>query len=380
MDLTQDAFFPLRKKYWERFGALAKNEAWPITATAPRRAAQTDIDSAIWPECRSSFIVFVDGHFDETLSRLPADCICLPLDEAMKTYGLILQSHLMKEIEEETEPAAALNGAIHGRALFLYVPPNISLAAPLQIISILSSKNLMAPRLQIFMGKHSSLDIVEIQKGDGMAISCIDAVLDDGSRLNFADEPSLSGKATLFRSLRATVKRDARLSSFSYRAGALKVHQSLRVSLCEEGAEAVLSGLEILQDGQEGHTRSFIEHRSPHCRSRQHFKKVLRGNSRSSFEGKILVRPIAQKTEAYQLIQNLLLSDSAVAVAKPDLEIFADDVKATHGATIGPLDEEEIYYCRARGLSEIESKELLLKGFCRELIDGIEISAMRGRL
>ncbi len=116
---------------------------------------------------------------------------------------------------------------------------------------------------------------------------------------------------------------------------------------------------------------SLVEHVAPHCRSRQHFKGILRGKSRSSFEGKILVRPEAQKTEAYQLNNTLLLSDDCRGFAKPNLEVFADDVKASHGATVSQLNAEELFYFRSRGFPLSLAQEMLAAGFCNEILKAI---------
>jgi hypothetical protein len=139
----------------------------------------------------------------------------------------------------------------------------------------------------------------------------------------------------------------------------------IRAELVEENANVELFGL--IQS--EASVQSEVRHLAPHTKSRQHFKSVLRGKMKSSFEGKIYVAPIAQKTEAYQLSNALLLSDDATHRAMPNLEIFADDVKASHGATTGQIDEESLFYLRSRGLSEIEAKELLVEGFCKEILD-----------
>jgi Fe-S cluster assembly protein SufD len=146
-----------------------------------------------------------------------------------------------------------------------------------------------------------------------------------------------------------------------------------RVAMSGENSEALLHGLLTLKDRREAHNNILIDHQAPHCRSNQLFKGVLSDVSRSSFEGKILVRQEAQKTEAFQLNNNLLLSERANADSKPNLEIFADDVKASHGATIGQLNAEHLFYLKTRGLRDIEAKKLLVNGFCREILDLIPI-------
>ncbi len=136
----------------------------------------------------------------------------------------------------------------------------------------------------------------------------------------------------------------------------------------------------MLGNREQSHINIYMDHSAPSCISRQFFKNVLAAQSLSSFTGKIYVKRAAQKTEAYQLNQNLLLSDQATANSKPNLEIFADDVKASHGATVSQLDDEQAFYLRTRGVSAQEAKSLLTIGFCREVLDGIEISSLRDKL
>lgn len=133
----------------------------------------------------------------------------------------------------------------------------------------------------------------------------------------------------------------------------------------------------MLADKREAHTHIFMEHQAPHCRSFQLFKSVLNDFSRSSFEGKIMVRQAAQKTEAFQLNNNLLLSDHAHADSKPNLEIFADDVKASHGATVGQLDIDQLFYMKTRGFSDQAAKNLLIFGFCEQVVEMITLPSLR---
>ena len=133
----------------------------------------------------------------------------------------------------------------------------------------------------------------------------------------------------------------------------------------------------MLSDKREAHTHIFMEHQAPFCRSYQLFKSVLNDFSRSSFEGKIMVSQAAQKTEAFQLNHNLFLNDHAHADSKPNLEIFADDVKASHGATVGQLDADQLFYMKTRGFSDEEAKNLLVYGFCEQVIEMIPLPSLR---
>lgn len=165
-------------------------------------------------------------------------------------------------------------------------------------------------------------------------------------------------------SIAANLKKDSFLKMVLF-----PENVSVKVELAEEQAEVQLFGLAKLKDKEQSHVNILIEHQAPNTRSRQLFKNVLFDQSKATFEGKIYVHSIAQKTQAYQRNSNLLLSDEATAHAKPNLEIFADDVKASHGATFGQLDEEEMFYLRSRGLSRQDAQEWLIDGFCKEILD-----------
>jgi len=378
---VKDALLSERQRFWKRFLELGfpapKQEAFQYLprrafALPPGQAAERSLDPSelephLLPSCEGR-IVFVNGFFSPELSQLPKECILLPLSDAMKVYGLVLQNRHARILKEETDPFAALNGAVHGRGAFFYLPPGVVLERPVQLLSFFLSEDSMSQRLQLFLGKGAKADLLQTLIGGGSAIELIDVVLDADSRLSLSDQSKLQPNAVCFKNLRASLKRNASLSSFSFSEGATLLRRSCSVALLEEGAETHLKGLDTLAGECEAHTHVLVEHRAPHCLSRQHFKKALRGKSRSSFEGKIYVHSEAQKTEAYQLNQNLILSSEAAAHAKPNLEIFADDVKASHGATFSQLNEEEIFYFRSRGLSIAEAKGLLFRGFCSELL------------
>jgi Fe-S cluster assembly protein SufD len=286
------------------------------------------------------------------------------MEEAWKTYRTVMSNRLS---QDESDPYAALNGAFLGRGLFLYIPPDVAVAN-LKIVSLLSSKKWMVPRLQIFLGKNASLSLIQTITGDGRSVDVLDAALDEGAHLAISNEINVEKEAKIYRDLRATLQKDASLCSFSYCKGAASVRQSLRITLEGEGADAELKGLDWLLESGQADTIISIVHEAPRTRSRQHFKKILEGRSRSRFEGKVHIAAAAQESDAYQLSQNLLLSDDARAIAKPVLEICADRVQAKHGATFSELSVDEIFYCRSRGMSEKQARDLLLEGFCKEAI------------
>ena len=354
----KDPLMAVRQKHWDLFEAIGlprpKQEAFqylskkfhfPPLAEKKRGSAAADL-------------VFIDGFFQD--ARLPAPLVCSPLDGAIRSYGLFLQARLAKLIKEETDPFAALNGAFQGRGAFLYIPPKCK--AALHLAQIFTGGGMASPRLHVYLGRGSELRLTQVSEGkSGFCNELFDFVLDEGARLSFIDHAGGDLQA-----IRAMLKKDSYLKTVSL---GQHTRVSMKVQLAEENSEAQLYGLARLYGETESHVHATVEHASPHTRSRQHFKTVLQDRSRFSFEGKIRVLPAAQKTEAYQLNNTLILSDGASANAKPNLEIFADDVKASHGATVGQLDEEQLFYFRSRGIDLAQAKELLTNGFCKEILD-----------
>lgn len=347
-----------------------------------------DIASSILPECHHSLLVFVNGHYCPDLSNtsaLPKQLVIAPLHEANRTYGAFLNNFWAKSLKEETDPFALLNSALHRDGAFIYLPPKTEISVPIQVLHVIKSDHQLlmhVPRLHFFIGAQSEATVVVTQKAlsdSGYFVNQVAEIsLEEGSRFHYTqilcDEPPSAWHLDAFR---AVLKRNATLTTICVTEGSATVRTDYRVTLAGENAEALLNGVWMLSDKREAHTNVFIDHQAPNCRSYQLFKGVLRDFSRSSFEGKIMVRQAAQKTEAFQLNNNLLLNDHTHADSKPNLEIFADDVKASHGATIGQLDPEQLFYMKTRGFSEESAKNILVKGFCEEVINKIRVASLR---
>jgi len=355
--------------------------------------APTAIDIApyILPESLGAALVFVNGIYQPQLSQveaLPSNMVILPLSVAMHSYGPLLNNRLTKTCRDETDPFALLNLALHHEGAFLYLPPRTRCQTPIQIIHVIDSdthSTISFPRLQLFVGSGSELTIASTHISESQISHCINQVLDvqieENGHLNYIQSNCHSNaKLWHFDAVRADLKRDARLEALSATLGCSALRHDSRIILAGTNAEAHLYGVWMLKDKLEAHHNVHIEHQAPNCNSRQLFKGVLDDNSRSSFEGKIFVHKEAQKTNAFQLNNNLLLSDVALAFSKPNLEIFADDVKASHGATVGQLDKEELFYMRSRGFNASQAKNVLLYAFCQEVIDQITIPSLKASI
>lgn len=359
---VKDPLFSLRQKHWDRLQKIGlpapRSEAFQYLSPAAlnRFLPKAERSSPAHPP--TSGIGFAEGYFEESLSQIPAPLVALSLEGALRSYGLFLQSRMNKLLAEETDPYALLNGAFFGRGIFLYIPPKCK--AALHLTQWFAQEKMASTRLHLYLGRHSELEIHHSSEGrPGLSNDLFDFVLDEGAHLQWIDRSE--GHFSAFRGL---LKKNSRFKAILLGA---KTRTSLKIQLAEENSEAEAYGLARLAGAQESHTHALFEHIAPHTRSKQHFKSVLKEQSRYSYEGKIYVHPAAQKTEAYQLNNNLLLSDEASANAKPNLEILADDVKASHGATVGQLDEEALFYLRSRGLAKEAARDWVIEGFCQEI-------------
>ncbi len=346
-----------------------------------------ELSALLMPETQSSYLVFIDGLFSPELSMIPPSLVVLPLEEALKSsYGSFLKHRMNLLIEKEKDPWALLNAALCQKGAFIYVPSKTQLETPIQILNIQTEASLLyeGPRIHLFLGAHAKAKIVSsfhfLEGSQTLHNDFLDVSLEESAFLShvFSHENPCSSWG--FSSFRATLKKSSRLTSSFITFGSPGFRRDYFISLQGEGSEADLKGLTALADHAQSHINIHMDHTTPSCRSRQFFKNVLAAHSLASFTGKIYVKREAQKTEAYQLNQNLLLSDQATVNTKPNLEIFADDVKASHGATVSQLDEEQIFYLRTRGVSLLEAKSLLTIGFCQEILDAIEIPSLRLKL
>jgi len=393
----------IRQKAWQRFLSLGlpsrQNELYRsiklrhLFSQHYQRAEENvvsldPLNSWIYPECRQSVFIFVNGRYAPHLSHLgalPRQVVVSSLKDAMSTYGALLNNYWAKTLREETDPFAMLNGALHAEGLFLYLPPKCIVESPIQILHLIHQDDqpqILFPRLQVFASPHSHVHFMVTQQQAAASSYFVDQVseflIDEGAHVYYAqllcDEHP---QAWHFDALRAILKRDSTLHTLCVTEGSATVRTDYKICLTGENGEALLNGVSMLADAREAHTHVFMDHQAPSCRSHQLFKAVLNDFSRSSFEGKIMVRKLAQHTEAFQLNKNLLLNDHVHADSKPNLEIFADDVKASHGATIGQLDPDQLFYMKTRGFSDKEAKNLLVHGFCEEIVKKIPLASAR---
>jgi len=380
---------PLREKAWSRFLELGlpnkSTDAFRYVSLRKiydlflKRSSHIPIKESIAPYLLSEYhLVFVNGKFSRELSNSPPQMVILPLQEALKSYGPFLQGRLAKNLKEETDPFAALNMALQDQSVFCYLPPKQIIETPLQIIYY-GENGYHPSHLTFFCSTESELNIITTLIGSGFHHTSLDVAIEDRSHFSHL-ETSVHGSGIHFSDFKATLKKSSTLKNLSLQLANRLSRSRLRVSLLGEEANALLQGLWHLTENHQSHTHAHVEHVAPSARSLQKYKGVLKDFSQSSFEGKIYVHPEAQKTEAYQLNHNLLLNEGTVANAKPNLEIFADDVKASHGATTAQVDEEHLFYLQSRGHTKELARNLLVRGFIQEVLDQIPYPSLKEQL
>jgi Fe-S cluster assembly protein SufD len=332
-------------------------------------------------------LVFVDGYFAAELSSggtLPTGVELDSLARRISEAPQEIEPHLGRYLHTRRDPFAALNTAFLGDGAFVRLRRGTVLEAPLQLLFLSTSQTaptVTHPRNLIVAEDQTQATIVEDYVSLGDAVGFCNAVTE-----LVAGEDAVISHCLIERenkrsfnvsTLRMQQGRASNLASHSVLAGGALVRNNVHPVLAGEGAECLINGLFIGNGRQHLDNYMLVEHASPHCSSRQFYNGILDGQAHGVFHGRIIVHQDAQKTDAKQTNRNLLLSDQAQMDTKPQLEIFADDVKCTHGATIGQIEENALFYLRSRGIEEGPARRLLLLAFASEFLERLQPGAAR---
>ncbi len=327
------------------------------------------------------FLVFIDGYFAAQLSDitlLPKQVLLCSLQQALKSHENLIKPYLTREFDEKQYPFACLNSALLSDGMFLQVPKNISVSAPIQCVYLnTAEKNTVScPRNIIHVEENSQITIIEEYVGETgnhyftNAVSEIYA--ENNARVYYHKIQNESSEATHIANLFLHQKQDSQVKTHTLAVGANLAREDVHVDLRERGAECSLNGFYCLtRDNQHIDSHIHVDHRAAQGKSRMLYKGILDKKSHAVFNGKVFVHKNAQQNNAHQANHNLLLSSLAEINTKPELEIYADDVKCTHGATVGQLDAESLFYLRSRGIKQNEALRLLTYAFAGEVIDHI---------
>jgi len=348
----------------------------------PAPKATVDISSHLLPEMVGTRQVFVNGHHAphaSCASAVPAGVRFFPMSHASEACHALgsVESQLKKGVFEDLNTARFEDGAI------ILVPRNLKVALPLHLLFITKAEGPLAvyPRVLVILERGAELELVEEHIGEGTYLSCpvVEIDLAEGAILRHERVQREDASAFHLCTLKAKVAKGGQYHSRTLSFGARLSRQEPWVRLAE-GAEATLDGLALLEDQQVGDTHSFLEHAEPHGSSHQLHKCIVDGRARAIFNGQIRVAPGAQGTDAKQQSRNLLLSETARVDTKPQLEIYADDVKCSHGATVGALDPEELFYLQSRGMNESDARNLLTYGFAADVLTHVPVASLRRSL
>ena len=396
MDQFAQLGFPsVQEEEWKytNVATIARTEFTPIlqgeAETAP---SLKHVEESVYPESKQSRLVFHNGIFRTDLSSLEAlgeSVVALDLLEALANdrYSETIRNYLARGADHNADGFTALNTAMISGGVFVLIPRGVTLPRPLQLLFFAepgSQSPVLFPRVLVVAEENSSGTLVESYTshlhGQYFTNAVVEVVVKDGARLDHCKVQREGSEAFHIATTTALLGRNSTYDATTINFGARLSRHNLVVTMNQEGAECWVDGLYMVTDEQHTDTHSVIDHRSAYCNSHQLYKGILDGKARAVFNGKIFVRSGAQKTDAMQTNKNLLLSNEARVDTKPQLEIFADDVKCAHGAAIGQIDDEELFYLGARGINPDLARSLLTYGFAEEVITKIKIDSVRAQL
>jgi len=384
----------LRQDAFHRFEDLGfpttRQEEWRFTNVkriAETKFALAEIPAPLSRETISPFVldedylrlVFVNGHYVGELSATgatPHGAVVSSLSAALADHPALIEDHLGQLASDDNACFAALNSAFIRDGAFVHVARGVVVERPIHLLFIStgnSSPTASHPRNLIIAQRDTQVTIIESYVGLNEGVYLTNAVTEVSVAENaVVDHCKLQQESAGGYHIATTQVRQQRASRFSshyFSLGGQLVRNEVNVTLDDEGCECTLNGLYIAAGDQHMDNRTRIDHTQPHCNSHELYKGILDERAKGVFNGKIYVHPDAQKTDAKQSNRVLLLSDDAVIDTKPQLEIYADDVKCTHGATVGQMDAEAIFYLRSRGLSEMDARGMLIHAYAGEVLE-----------
>ena len=401
----------IRREALERFDQLGfpttSDEDWRFTSVTPiadtvfalepegvsnGTVTRTDLAAFEWDGDRAATLVFVNGRFAEEISdvgSLPPGVRVESLARAIRgSSGSAVESHLTRAAAGTRNPFTALNEAFLSDGVFLFVPKGSVVGAPIHLVFLSAGQTtptMAHPRVLAVLGANSEAAIVESYGGLGgggryLTNAVTEIVAGESATLRHykvqREDPASFHVAAMY--VRAS--KDATIECHSISFGGSLVRNDVNVVLDGEGGHCTLNGLYMADGTRLVDNHTTIDHARAHCASREVYKGILSGHARAVFNGKIVVRPDAQQTDAKQTNKALLLTEDAQINTKPQLEIFANDVKCTHGAAIGQIDDEAIFYLRARGIGEGDARRMLVRAFAGDVVNQMPLEPLRARI
>jgi Fe-S cluster assembly protein SufD len=376
-----------------------KNEEWKYTDISPvlkfffqnlavekTSLFKKDISEFLISGNDAIVVVIENGKFNPELSankNIPGGLIIQNFSDITHPE---FEKHFAKYASHKKESFVALNTAFNSDGIFVYTEPGTVIEKPVHILHISHSGNSISyPRNLIVTGKNSQLKITSsfhsLDASEQAMINCVNEIVtEENSQLEFYLIQQEENNSYHFNNTFAHQEKSSAFTICTITLGGSIVRNNLNIVLNDQNCTSHLFGLYLLNGNQLVDNHTLVDHAMPNCFSNELYKGVIDGNARGVFNGKIFVRKDAQKTNAFQSNKNILLSDDASMYAKPQLEIYADDVKCSHGATTGQLDEEALFYLRTRGIGENDAKALLNFAFASDVIQNIKITSLKNNL
>jgi Fe-S cluster assembly protein SufD len=405
---TSSNLHQLRKKALTSFQDLGypttKHEEWKYTNISPLieydfeisepylpgKLKQKDIEKYQFQDIKDRCLVFVNGHFAAELSNtkgITEDIEILPLKQVIDKNPDLISSHFGKYASIVDQSFVSLNTAFLQDGAFINIPVGVCSEKPIHLLylSVPEEKPLVSfPRNLVIAGRSSEVTFIETfastKEGIYFTDTVSEIVLNENSKVERIKIQIESDSAYHIAALHAVLERDSRFIDHNITLGGVLSRNDINSKFMGENGYCELFGMYSGNQKQHIDNHTTIDHAIPHCESYELYKGILDENSEGVFNGKIFVRPDAQKTNAIQSNNCILLSDQATIDTKPQLEIFADDVKCTHGATVGQLNDDAYFYMRTRGIEKSNARKLLIYAFASEVVDKITFEPVREKV
>jgi len=374
-----------------------KQEAWRFTSVAPiaegsfelakppaRVPTLEDIRPFLLLEAGYR-LVFIDGFFQRSLSTPFFDDV-QSLAHVVTHRQDLVREHLGKYAATQDRPFSALNAAFVDEGAFVHLPAKATIEFPIQLLFLASGQQqvVIHPRNLVVVDREARASIVEtyatLDGGVYWTNAVTEIVVGDGARVDYTRVQREGDRAYHVATTQSHQGRDSTLNLHFVAFGGKLARHDIGAVMAGPGGTLILNGLYLLAGQQHADHHTTIDHAADHCASHEYFNGVLDDKARGVFTGRIIVRPGAQKTDSKQTNNNLLLSADAHADSQPQLEIYADDVKCTHGSTVGPLDPRALFYLCSRGIGEREARRLLTYGFAAEILGRMDVAPLRLQL
>ena len=334
-------------------------------------------------------IVFVDGYFDPFLSQTSHEGIDICIMSAALNkakYSDVIKKYFNK-ISDEKDSLTSLNTAFSKEGVYIHVPKNTLVEKPVEVVHIATGNEaalMLQPRNLIVIEENSEIEIVEshrsLTSNPIFTNSVTEIFADKNTNIDYYKIQNDNSTSSLIDSTFISQKRNSDVKVHTFSFGGKLTRNNLSFVQENESINSTMNGLTIIDYRQHVDHHTLVHHANPNCESHQDYKGIFSGKSTGVFNGKIIVDKIAQKTNAFQQNNNILLEDNATVNSKPQLEIFADDVKCSHGCTIGQLDTDAMFYLRARGIPKKEAKALLTYAFANNILESVKIPELKSKI